>query len=82
VSDSWKLLTAEAAADMAGLSRPAFYAGVRDGRLPQPLYPARRAPRWVEAELRAALEATRALPRDQVAARRAARLARSIPPAA
>ena len=75
MSESWKLLTAEEAADRVGLSRPAFYAGVRDGRLPAPVYPAARAPRWYEHELAAALEKTRALPREQVAARRAAKVA-------
>jgi hypothetical protein len=43
-------------------------------RLPRPLYPLPRAPRWRRSELRAALEATRALPAEAKAARRAARL--------
>lgn len=60
------------AAALCGVSLPAFWAAVRNGRLPSPMYPAPRAPRWFEAELRAALEATRALPRDAQAARRAA----------
>ena len=75
MSESWKLLTADAAADFVELSKPAFYAGVRKGRLPAPVYPAPRAPRWFEHELKAALEATRALPRDAMAARRASKLA-------
>lgn len=62
-------------AAFCGVSLPAFWAAVRNGRLPAPVYPAPRAPRWFENELRAALEATRALPRDQMASRRAARLA-------
>jgi predicted DNA-binding transcriptional regulator AlpA len=77
VSEATKPLTADAAAELVGLSRPAFYAAVRNGRLPSPVYPAPRAPRWFASELRAALEATRALPRDQVAARRADKLARA-----
>ena len=77
VSDYAKPLTADASAELVGLSRPAFYAAVRAGRLPAPVYPAPRAPRWFAAELLAALEKTRALPREQVAARRAAKLAKA-----
>lgn len=76
-----KLWTVDVASDFVGLSRPAFYVAVRNGRLPAPVYPAPRAPRWIPSELRAAVEATRALPRDQVAARRAARLAGMKPAA-
>jgi predicted DNA-binding transcriptional regulator AlpA len=65
------------ASRFVGLSLPAFWAGVRTGRLPAPFYPAPRAPRWRESELRAALETTRMLPVDAVAARRAAKLAQS-----
>jgi hypothetical protein len=50
---------------------------VNEGRLPAPVYVAPRAPRWFRSELIAALEATRALPRDAAAARRAARIASS-----
>ena len=63
------------AAAFCGVSLPALWAAVRTGRLPAPVYPAPRAPRWFEEELRAALEATRALPRDQMAARRAMKAA-------
>jgi predicted DNA-binding transcriptional regulator AlpA len=69
------MLTAETAAAEVGLSLPAFWRGVAAGRLPAPLYPAPRAPRWRRSELHAALEATRALPAEAKAARRAARLA-------
>lgn len=67
-------LTAEAAAAEVGLSLPAFWRNVGAGRLPAPVYPAPRAPRWFRSELRAALEATRALPREQMAKRRTQRL--------
>jgi predicted DNA-binding transcriptional regulator AlpA len=70
-------LTAEAAAAEVGLSLPAFWRAVAAGRLPCPVYPASRAPRWFRAELHAALEATRAMPADAMARRRAARLARA-----
>lgn len=72
-----ELLTAEQAADMLGLSLAAVWRAVAAGRLPAPFYPVPRAPRWDRAELRAALEATRALPREAMAARRAAKLAAS-----
>jgi predicted DNA-binding transcriptional regulator AlpA len=70
------LLTAEAAAREVGLSIPSLWRCVAAGRLPAPFYPASRAPRWRRSELRAALEATRASPRAQMEARRAARTAR------
>jgi predicted DNA-binding transcriptional regulator AlpA len=69
-------LTARQSAAQVGLSLPAFWRGVGAGRLPKPIYPAPRAPRWFSSELRAALEATRATPAEAKAARRAARLAR------
>ena len=72
-------LTAREAAAQAGLSVPAFWRGVGAGRLPKPVYPAPRAPRWFPSELRAALEVTRTLPAEAKAARRAARLARKRP---
>ena len=68
-------LTAQQAAAFVGLSVPGFWAAVRARRLPSPVYPLPRAPRWQAAELTAALEATRALPTDQMAARRDARIA-------
>lgn len=73
-----QLLPARDAVRFVGLSLPALWAGVRAHRLPAPFYPAPRAPRWRESELRAALEATRALPRDAMAARRAAKLAQRV----
>jgi predicted DNA-binding transcriptional regulator AlpA len=71
------LLIAEDAAAEVGLSIPAFWRAVSSGRLPSPLYPAPRAPRWRRSELHAALEATRALPAEAKAARRAAKIARA-----
>jgi hypothetical protein len=57
------------------LSLPAFWRAVAGGRLPSPVYPAPRAPRWYVSEIRAALAGTRALPAEAKASRRAARLA-------
>lgn len=75
LSISDPLLTAEAAAAEVGLSLPAFWRAVASGRLPSPLYPAPRAPRWRRSELQAALDATRALPAHAKEARRQVRLA-------
>jgi predicted DNA-binding transcriptional regulator AlpA len=69
------LLTADQAAAEVGLSIPGFWKSVAAGRLPQPLYPLARAPRWRRSDLHVALNATRATPRDAMAARRAAKLA-------
>jgi predicted DNA-binding transcriptional regulator AlpA len=63
------LLTAKDAATEAGLSLPGFWKAVDAGRIPHPLYPASRAPRWRLSEIVRALENTRARPRDQKAAR-------------
>jgi predicted DNA-binding transcriptional regulator AlpA len=68
-------LTAPEAAEAVGLSIAAFWRGVASGRLPSPVYPAPKAPRWRRSELLTALEATRALPREAMAQRRAAKLA-------
>jgi predicted DNA-binding transcriptional regulator AlpA len=63
------LLTAKQAAVEVGLSMPGFWKSVDAGRIPKPFYPASRAPRWRLSELTRALEHTRALPREQKAAR-------------
>lgn len=71
------LLNSGEGAQEAGVSKPCFWKAVADGRLPAPYYPAPRAPRWRLSELRAALEATRALPAHQKLARAASRRQRS-----
>ena len=68
-------LTAKGAAELCCLSKAAFHKAVAAGRLPAPLYPAPRAPRWRLSELNEAINATRALPSEAKARRRAARLA-------
>jgi predicted DNA-binding transcriptional regulator AlpA len=65
------------AAKFCGINPATLFKQVNEGRLPAPVYPAPRAPRWRRSELIAALEATRALPREARAARRAARIASS-----
>jgi predicted DNA-binding transcriptional regulator AlpA len=67
------LLTAEQGAAEAGLSLPGWWKAVASGRLPKPVYPLPRAPRWRLSELKSALEKTRALPSEQKAARMANR---------
>jgi len=67
------LLTAAEAAKLLALSRPGLWVGVARGDLPAPFYPLPRAPRWSRNELLATVAARRALPRDQMAKRRAAR---------
>ena len=74
-SQTSELLTAERAAEAVGLSLAALWRAVAVGRLPAPVYPAPRAPRWYRHELHTALEATRAMPREAMAARRAVKLA-------
>jgi len=69
------LLTAAEAAKLLALSRPGLWVGVARGDLPAPFYPLPRAPRWSRNELLATVAARRALPRDQMAKRRAARAA-------
>jgi predicted DNA-binding transcriptional regulator AlpA len=71
------LLTAAEAAKLLALSRPGFWVGVARGDLPAPFYLLPRAPRWSRNELLATVAARRALPRDQMAKRRAARAARA-----
>lgn len=55
-----------------GLSNATWWRMVRDGRMPQPVYPAPRAPRWYSSEIRTALAATRMLPSRATALRRGA----------
>ena len=75
------LLTAAEAAKLLALSRSGLWVGVARGDLPAPCYPLPRAPRWSRNELLATVAARRALPRDQMAKRRAARAAATAPAA-
>ncbi len=63
------LLKPRAAAAEVGLCPAAFWRAVSLGRLPRPVYPMPRAPRWRRSELLAALSVTRALPAEAKAAR-------------
>ena len=75
------LLTAAEAAKLLALSRPGLWVGVARGDLPAPFYLLPRAPRWSRNELLATVATRRALPRDQMAKRRAARAAAAAPTA-
>jgi predicted DNA-binding transcriptional regulator AlpA len=68
-----RLLDAEKSAEFCDIALPTLWVQVRTGRLPAPVYPAPRAPRWWESELREAIMLTRALPAEQAAKRRAGR---------
>lgn len=70
------------AADAAGLSLVAFWRAVRDERLPKPVYPAVRAPRWYGSEIRAALQKTRMAPTEALDQRRKTAPARQAEAAA
>lgn len=63
-------LMAREAAAVVGVSLATFWRGVGSGRLPSPVYPMPRAPRWFGSELRAALDGLRQTPREAMAARR------------
>ena len=71
-----RLLTAKESADFVNLSIAAFWRNVCNRRLPPPVYPAPRAPRWWQSRLRDAVNRTEALPADAKAERRAVKLAR------
>lgn len=71
-------LDAKQSAAAVGVSLVTFWRGVASGRLPSPVYPSPRTPRWFHSELREAVLATRALPSEQKDARRAARLKNAV----
>ena len=50
------LMNVKAVCARLAISRTAVYEGVRDGRLPAPIYPAPRAPRWRSDEIENHLE--------------------------
>jgi predicted DNA-binding transcriptional regulator AlpA len=69
-----RLLNAKESANTVSLSLPAFWRGVASGRLPNPVYPQPRAPRWFDNELHQAVLATRMKPSEAKAARRTAKI--------
>lgn len=55
------------------ISVPSVWRGVNQGRLPAPCYPTEGCARWDVTELDAAVAATQAMPRENLALRRAKR---------
>lgn len=74
-ADANRAMTVQDVAEYMNVTIPTVYRAIAEGRIPQPFYPASRAPRWHRADLDAALAATRLLPRDAKVQRRNARLA-------
>ncbi len=68
-------VTVREVAERLGISVPSVWRGVSTGRLPSPSYPVPQAARWDLEELDRAMEALKAMPREALASRRAARLA-------
>lgn len=68
-----RLLTVQEVAAMLGVTVASIWRGVADGRLPQPVYPLSRSPRWIRDEVNVAVEKTRAMPATAMLARRDAR---------
>lgn len=60
-------------AELLDVNTATIWRGVAAGRLPPPYYPSPRAARWNLAEILAAVERTREMPREAAARRRAAR---------
>ncbi len=63
-------------ADRLYISVPSVWRGVRQGRIPAPCYPTEGCARWDLDALDAAVAATQALPRENLAERRTRRLAK------
>jgi predicted DNA-binding transcriptional regulator AlpA len=61
-------------AEYLAITVPGLYLAVRAGRLPRPLYPLSRSPRWKRSDVDTFLEKTRTTPTQARADRRQARL--------
>jgi predicted DNA-binding transcriptional regulator AlpA len=68
------LMTVVELADYLSVTEAAIYLAVKNQRLPRPVYPLSRSPRWRRSEIDAALEKTRAMPGVARAERRQAKL--------
>jgi predicted DNA-binding transcriptional regulator AlpA len=68
------LVTLKQVAAYVGLTEPGVYNAIKAGRLPMPVYPLPRAPRWRLSEIDKLLERTRTSPTLARAERRQARL--------
>jgi predicted DNA-binding transcriptional regulator AlpA len=76
VPDERPVDKSEARALCGNLPESTFDRNVASGRLPAPIYPAPRSPRWYPSELRAAITGHRMLPAQAKEERRQARLTR------
>jgi predicted DNA-binding transcriptional regulator AlpA len=70
-----RYIDVRAVAARLDISVPSVWRGVALKRLPSPSYPTPGAARWDVEDLDRAMAAAKALPRDNLARRRAARLA-------
>lgn len=68
-SGTKRMVTPKGACELLQISKAAFWRNVRAHRLPNPVYPSPRTPRWFEDELIAFVKATRAAPREALATR-------------
>jgi predicted DNA-binding transcriptional regulator AlpA len=66
------MLTVREVAGRLGIVPASVWRGVAEGRIPKPLYPAPRSPRWRWDEVAVAMERTRAMPATAMLARREA----------
>jgi predicted DNA-binding transcriptional regulator AlpA len=72
-----QLITVAEVADFVRVSIATVWRRVADGSFPPPIYPSACCPRWRPKEIHEALESKRAMPREAMAGRRAARIARA-----
>jgi predicted DNA-binding transcriptional regulator AlpA len=71
-----RLMTAADLAKFLSVTGPTIYTAVKEGRLPAPVYPGSKSPRWLMSEVLVAVRATRAMPAEAAVARSAAARAR------
>jgi predicted DNA-binding transcriptional regulator AlpA len=70
------LLSAVDLAEYLAVTVPGVYLAIKNGRLPPPVYPLSRSPRWHRSEVDTFLEKTRTTPTQARADRRQAKLDR------
>lgn len=77
-----RFVNAKELATALGISVATLWRAVGAGHLPKPSYPSQRSPRWLWADVVAAVEQSRSLPSEAVARRRAAKAAKAAAEAA
>jgi excisionase family DNA binding protein len=68
------LMSAVDLAEYLAVTVPGVYLAIKNGRLPPPMYPLSRSPRWRRSEVDAFLEKTRTSPTQARADRRQKRI--------